>query len=250
MRKSIEELENLPKRISHSKYARTENKYWNWGESRFRGINVYSIANRIVDANIGKSFDMTFSYFCKKIHHKQRWYHCFLDKFSSNGDDKFSRYTFYDYFVDENRLIQKYNRIEPKKMYIWKSNDYKDELRYVSDDRVVSKLSIFERNRRNYNGDKTYRFILSGEVKSYPYGSRIATKLISERAQKLRKLERQELIAKREIQYCFLSKNELQVKKDKELSWIDRDRLGFGKDSFKGIEYHGQKRKLKLTENE
>lgn len=79
--------------------------------------NPYKIATRILDNNIGKSFDMAFHYFCTKVpKHKQ---YIFLDEVSG------IRYRKY-YFVDDDGNIQINKPINKKaERYIY-YGDYKE----------------------------------------------------------------------------------------------------------------------------
>ena len=245
--KELERLENLPKRIGCSKEARYNNYYWKHSKRRFQGRCIYDIANKIIEANVGKDFDLTFSYFCKQIGYNQQWYDCFLREFTiDNARRRYALNSIYcGYWVDDNRLIQVTNYEKTNNPYIWKSDDYKVEERYISDDKRVEGISWTERRKRELSKDKTYNFILSGSIKSYPFNSRIAIKLRAEKQQKHKKLYKQLLKSKKEFQYCFMTKSEIQIKQDRELNWVNRDRFGFDENSFKGMYYHGQKRKLK-----
>jgi len=60
----------------------------------------YKILYRILDNNIGKSFDLAFSYYCKKV--DSQYQHLFLREFDKQ---RFQRYS--NYILDENKIIRK-----------------------------------------------------------------------------------------------------------------------------------------------
>lgn len=115
---------NLPK---WDGYHKDEKHKWYW-----------VIADDIAKNNIGKSFALAFSYYCKKV--EKRYQYEFLEMF-------ISKYRFYDkpnYIIDENGNIQiGYQRKKYKRNIIFESDDYKteqvhkDTLHTINDFRAV-----------------------------------------------------------------------------------------------------------------
>jgi len=64
--------------------------------------NVWELGKRIIETNVGKSFDLAFSYFCKKVNYKQMNYHWFLDRFEHIDYYR----SVYNFIIDENGNIQ------------------------------------------------------------------------------------------------------------------------------------------------
>ncbi len=85
------------------------------------GIWPNKIVERLLQKNIGKSFDLTFSYYCKLVPKYMQY--IFLDEFNP-----VRRYSWW-YYIDEKGLIQKitYKR---KRIYSVTSFDYKAEWVY------------------------------------------------------------------------------------------------------------------------
>jgi len=92
----IEKLDNLPSKqpLNHSWKRR---KY----DSTFGKRNPYFTAIKILDNNIGKSFDLAYSYYCKNTRKENR------DVFLSYVHPKDCQMYSYEYYIiDENGLIQ------------------------------------------------------------------------------------------------------------------------------------------------
>ena len=96
----IEKLDNLPFRENRRQYHKyldnpRKRRYYNCSD---RHRHPYYIASRIIKNNIGKSFDLAFSYFCTKV--KKGFYHYFLEQFENPNIYN------YCYFVDDSGNIQ------------------------------------------------------------------------------------------------------------------------------------------------
>ena len=100
--KRIEELDNLPSREK----VRSPDP-WRWRNGLYHKVGdywPYEIIERLLDNNIGKSFDSTFSYYCKQVPKYQQ--HLFLEKLL-----EFNRGYRYrpDFYVDNIGNIQRYD---------------------------------------------------------------------------------------------------------------------------------------------
>ena len=247
--KELERLENLPKRMGFRKQFTLDDR-GGWRRWLYFKNDYYSIAERIIKNNIGKPFDTTFSYFCKKINYNQFAYNCFLDKFSfDNARRRWRFYTeYYGYWVDDNRLIQETKYPRTTCPYIWKSPDYKSERCYAFDDKLVSKVNWQEEKQRLSKGDYVYVKVISGYTQEYAQNSAFAIKSKTESRKKHTKFERDNDIwdkKSKEADWVLRNKKQLAKEKEREEDRIRMEALGFDSNSFKGIEYHGQKRKLK-----
>ena len=255
----IEELEKLPFRESRTAYlTRVYTDTWNVFDYR-RGnkkYDYYKLAKRLAEANIGESFDLTFRWFCKQV---PKWKQdIFLDKFSS--DEFHSRYhyrsgydsKYYGFWVDDNRLIQETKYIYDKKPFILVSPDYKTAKVYKSDDRLESWCRTDERRHRKFLGDETYLKVISGYSQEYSQNCAFAKQKKAEAQKVKRKQERNNQNKKYNSDkadwiLCYEKRiaKEKEREKEREKDRIGMEALGFDSTSFKGIEYHGQKRKLK-----
>ena len=98
----IEKLDNLPFRENRRQYHKyldnpRKRRYYNCSDKH---RHPYYIASRIIENNIGKSFDLAFSYFCTKVNKKFRYY--FHNKFYASIMHKYE----YGYYIDSNGNIQ------------------------------------------------------------------------------------------------------------------------------------------------
>jgi hypothetical protein len=160
----IEKLENLPYKEGRKAYL--TNKYGSlYNVFDYRRTNkeksAYVIADRIIETNIGKSFDMAFSYFCTKV--KKHEQYIFLNQFLN-----YSSYNWKNYIVDGNGYIQFCGYVRPKKSSFIYSKDYKTE-------KVHKELNIkFDKFNPIYKKEiKTRTWLNSlGETMSYSYKSR------------------------------------------------------------------------------
>jgi hypothetical protein len=78
---------------------------------RVDGEFPWTIAKRIINNNIGKSFDNAFSYYCTKVPKYQQ--NIFLKEFEEKRGWRGNHLN--DYYIDENGLIQEYDESDPYK---------------------------------------------------------------------------------------------------------------------------------------
>jgi hypothetical protein len=271
----LEKLENLPNRESRWQYL--TRKYGNiYNILDYRRYDKckapWKIADIILENNIGKSFDLAFSYFCKKVNHQQHLYHYFLSNFTT--ERWYRKY----YFTDNKGNIQKYEKEYPKKKLTIYSEDYKSEIRHkitghkkedfepiyelikktetyrnhflnkpISREYSVrGKFLYYEYCAKPYNLkpqyvrykaiDKDFENItISG--KCFEFNSKnhyLFKRLTSEKEKRKRKENRELERKKKEIQYNFLTKSELEQKVNKQENDIKIIKHGFDlKTSFR-----------------
>ena len=122
-----EDKHDLIPYFENSKIYFSGNNYvskWEYRSSN-KSKNPYYISDRIITNNIGKSFDLSFSYFCKLCSkHEQK---IFLDKFTPQFSNLYS-----EFIIDNNGNIQ-YGRRRYYKRYkkpTYQSDGYQIELRH------------------------------------------------------------------------------------------------------------------------
>ena len=244
--KSPKELDILSELALHencSEYHQRENKHeWyshrNSYNHKISGVSPYKIAQRLIEGSIGKSFDDVFSYYCTLVPVCMQY--IFLENFSE--DEPFSRwyrgihFEYDGFYVDDDRLIRETKHTPPS--FIFYSFDYYAEWEHVP---------TIKNGRNFYNYSKGKELVIkSGFTKTFTNKNDLEfKKLRAEKKRLVRSDRKKKERIRKETIYCFLTKDEIQRKKDKELDLITRDRHGFNAESFVGIEYSGQKRKIK-----
>lgn len=98
-------------------YTWNRKRHTDW-EGKVGNMSMYSYTLMVIDNNIGKSFDMAFSYFCSKV--PKNCQHIFLSYFRGY------HYRGYDYYIDENGLIQEnvYKKWVKKRNLTYRSDDF------------------------------------------------------------------------------------------------------------------------------
>lgn len=109
MRYRIEDCEDLPFRESLRK--KHSNRPWEYSIEKIGNYTIYRITKRVIESNIGKSFDMAFHYFCTLVPKYLQYY--FLEEFKPRIRPW--QYYWDYYYIDENKNIQQYKRQEIKK---------------------------------------------------------------------------------------------------------------------------------------
>ena len=119
-------LEQIEEKLIQTLSYFHSKKYWDsWGRGHgeshpVNGVWAWDRARRIIENNIGKSFSLAFSYYCKispKYQQKD-----FLEEFNR------TRWRGGDYYIDSEGLIQKTKEDKPVKPAIFYSDDYETEL--------------------------------------------------------------------------------------------------------------------------
>lgn len=172
--------------------------------------NPYRQADLIIKNNIGKSLDLTYKYYLKKVK--------YYDKHKVFCNELYSRWYYknnYGYYVDDNGLIQERVKIKTKKPNIILSWDFKQEWR-------SNGLSAYSKNYNRY--DKLV--IIQGQKfefqsKDYKYYREYYhQEFLKRKAKKLRKTPKLSMDEFRKI----LKEKEL---KEKQLNLIKIESHGF-----------------------
>lgn len=183
-----EQFEHLPKRENRKEYlTRVYGNMWDlnkFDHSWYWKIPYWKKINQIIDKNVGKSFDLTFSYICKKFDIQFQKY--FLDSF-----DGYYRHKFNNHYIDDNGLIQETKVTKLKKeIYL-----YNYILATTDDLRIHPYKCILGKNL--ITGIKFITF----KCKDYQYYRAKAIFL-----SKAKKLARQEKLRKTQIDYKAILK--------------------------------------------
>lgn len=135
------------------------------------GYYPYKRIKRILENNVGKSFDGAFSYYCRKSPKYQQ------KQFEETINRNWSRRWGKDYIVDENGLIQ--GNPDRHKKYSWNSPpykiqswDYKEEIQWINDKtgKVFNcPFRLFDWRDRTQQWRVTQGKIYEFESKDYKY---------------------------------------------------------------------------------
>lgn len=236
----IDKLQFLPSFEGFGKRSQDRNDRWNWnGRFTFyhkvNGRNPWQNTYQLLSKFLGKTFSEAQAAVYKALPIYQ--VDIFERELIVTGNAK---YRGRDFYLDKDFLIRKVDK-EKKLHYIY-SSDYKAESYLAGTDILESSLSYMDRTFR-YNFE---RKVLSGselvfESKKDPRYQ----KLIQESNRLNKKKEKEKKKDKLSKSYSYLTRKETEKLEDLESNLIRLKALGFHEDSFKGMEYHGQKRKLK-----
>lgn len=207
--------------------------------------SVWKIIRRVLKHFTGRHINEAFSYFCKLVPKHQQYF--ILDELKP-------RYRFWytsDYILDDNGIII-HNSRERKKV-IYYSEDYETQYQHKVNHTFIHKSDYRNgcivkgwTNRVEINKDDYELVIVSGWCKEFEYRTdREFCRLMAEKAKRHKRSCKAYNKERKAKAYCFLTQDELVVKKSKIEDLHIRDRHGFDETTFKGIEYHGQKRKRK-----
>lgn len=252
MAQDIEKLDTLP--FKEGRKAFLTRKYGDmWDLRRFdhpgwrsdKNDDPYVKAVRIIKKFIGKQYDKAFSAYCKLV--EQYDYHYFSDEFKEH-----SRWGA-EYIVDANGNIQKNKAYTLRGRYhkgkfsknsdgviIFKSFDYKEA--YVN--RFTGEIKTHITFCSN-KGDYIYSVISGFWAEFDDPKDKTLLRYIKEDEKQKKLADKRYKKYLKEKEYSFLSNDDIKEIKDKERDLIARDAHGFDENSFKGSEYHGQKRKNK-----
>jgi len=255
----LDNLENLPKRESRKDYlTRKYGDMWDlkkFDHPHYRSENSdypWVKAERVIKKFIGKQFDKAFSYYCKQVEQFEQYhFHTYFKK----DEHRWNRSYPSKFIVDKNGNIQRNKEYEQKpwkkknkdKKVIFTSFDYKEGYYNKETGETVTQLSYcatFKHNRHKWK-----EIVVSGFWKEFESKEdKEYIRLMIEDKKRKKLEERRYKKWLKEKQYSFLTKKEEELLKQKETDLIKRDSHGFDENSFKGIEYHGQKRKRKPDE--
>lgn len=149
--REYEELKTLPSRVSNSLFQDYNKEFRYKSEWRQRRMPWHKIGNytpwkivkRVIENNIGKSFDSAFSKFCKMVPVYQQSY--FLEEFNLGRQ----YYRNFDYRIDEEGLIQRdRDRTKYKGPYTFYSDDYRVEEKHIETGQTREKLSWWYKDEK------------------------------------------------------------------------------------------------------
>ena len=256
---NINNLESLPFR--ESRYQYITRKYGNlWDLPRFdnpwhrsdKGSYAWIKAERTIKRYIGKSYDKAFSHFCKQVEQHEQYE---FNKYFTETGRHWNRYP-NEYIVDDNGNIQ-YNPEYKQYKRRYKRDKQTTDITFKSFDYKESYINIhtgeINDNPHRYNlfNDKPYGdwvlTVVEGFWKHFDDINNKEYHRLKREDQHRKELNerRYKKWARYEKKYSFLTRSEEKLIEEKEADLIKRDAHGFNENSFKGIEYHGQKRKIK-----
>lgn len=242
-------IENLPYKESRKAYiTRKYGDFWNL--RRFdspsynseRSKDPFIIVDHVIKKFVGRSFDKAFRHYCSKV--EARYQYIFLDELAGDIRDRWPN----EYIVNEEGNIQ----INPEyllKPWKCKTKHVPQSVTFQSFDYQTVYVNLRTGKEQKHLGcfDRESNFgikIVSGFYKYFEDDtSKEYLRMVREDN------HRRNLAYKRSKkyvkEYSFLTREEERLKKQKEEDLLKRDSHGFDEESFKGLEYHGQKRKLK-----
>ena len=253
IKENLEKLDILTRQQHSRKY---HDDWYGHSGSDYHRVGDYfpsTIRERVIEKFMDKSFDQAFAYFCTLVPKYQQKE--FKEGFTF-GINKSWRSSNYEIV---NGIIRKIEHEDYKKPVRFKSDDYTETYQHkvtghkISDNEYWNRSAYIRTKGSSSNGkwmainrDDYELITLTGWSQEFE-STRDPRylKLTQERAQRKHLEQKKEDKVKKHRSYCFLTKDELQKKCDISESRLVRDRHGFDKTTFMGIEYHGQKRKLK-----
>jgi hypothetical protein len=151
--REYEDLISLPSRVTNSLFQEfnKEHRYeleWRPRRRTWHKVGNYSpwtIAERVIENNIGKPFDNAFSYYCKLVPIYQQ--EVFLREFNLGRQ----HYSHLDYCIDEEGLIQRNrDKTKYKGPYTFYSSDYKVEEQHIGTGHVRQKLLWWRKDKKQH----------------------------------------------------------------------------------------------------
>lgn len=210
-----------------------------YGFKKINSTPLYKYVNKLIERNVGNSFDLTYSYYCKKTKHISDSRYEFNRQFKGrcpyyqvDSDGLIQRKAFRGYKWWERPVIKPRN---------FTSFDYKVEYRH----RITGE--VWERNWHSDQTSDMYTVrVISGYlIPNVYYLSNKWKKLTAEYNQASKRANRIFRDAKKNKVYNFLTKSEMEVKASKIQDNEILFRHGFDEESFRGEYYHGRKNKKK-----
>ena len=239
---NLEHLENLPIREPMKRpYGwRTHHRYSERHDVDH--LHWWKRVRRVLHNNIGKSFDMTFHYYCTQVPKYQQ--RLFLDEFTN--DPLYSRWA--KYYVDDNGNIQRIPSRYKKSTYKVYSSDYKVKYRYLPLYNGKPLGTLFDEKPKYGDSDEYEKIVVSGSVMEFI--SRRAPEVIADRKAKRiidrrwsKNAKKRRKLASLEIFNKSIEAQKEALRKQGELDILKRNQAGFDENSFKGENYHGRKNK-------
>jgi hypothetical protein len=212
---------NIPQNFAEIAKKERINDDWDRGRSTYHsvnGISPWRRVKRIIEANIGKSFDTAFSKYCAEVPVYQQ--SIFLDEFRKR------HWWGTTYFVDKNGNIQKSkDRYKKDKKAIYYSDDYKTERRHKVTGKPYEAAMWWKKKFK----EEDYEYVV---VSGYAleFSSRKDPeyiRLTSDQMKRKKKVQREIEKEKDAKYYCFLTKTELQQKEEEKLNRLKIEKKGF-----------------------
>lgn len=216
--------------------------WYNWGYKTHyvQQESIWRHISNLIERNVGKSFNMTFHYFCK--HFPRQYQKDFLNKFE---DIKSWRWK--EYYTDDQGLIQTFNpKHQYKGPYKVKSLDYRIQWKrirpkfYRTCGKIVDRLEWYE-------DEKDFVKIIQGEI--YEFQSRKDPVYVTYRRKKYRQYlleERRDKKLKKEKSIATFNKAiescSAEARRQRGIDQVKLLKHGFDENSFKGLNYHGRKK--------
>lgn len=233
-----ENFDKLPKKESLSR----RQSGWSRGSFyKYKGKWCWAVAKRLILHYEGKPVNKAFSHYCRIMP-------SYLQKeFWDIFDDKISRYKHRPSFLVDDDANIKIIRQKSTKSVTFISFDYKTEINNPHYSNFNYKENCHRKPKwmklgLDYFEPETY-VVVDGFSKEFESKNSKEYKRLVHEDNKAKTLnDRLILLEKQNKVYCYLTREELKNKSNED-DIIDRNRFGFDENSFKGGEYHGQKRK-------
>lgn len=191
------------------------------------GVWPHKRIKRLINDNIGKSFDQAFSKYCSQVPKYQQKY--FLKEFENDITYRGLRWD--HYYIDDNGLIQIKKAKRNKKAIYFHSDDYKTaKLHKVT---LAPYPSDFWDKRLKYINEKDYAyFIIEGyEIEFSSKKDPLYKRLTVDQRKRKKSIYRQYLQQKNE-KLNELIKRDYQFQKQEELKEKEKDRLKIEANGF------------------
>lgn len=215
-----------------------------WSRREYRnhkvdGQNMWRIISRVIQSNIGKPFDSTFAYFCRK--YPKYWQEWFLNEFEGANAN---------YYIDEYKNIQEYiPKNQYKGPYKVKSEDYRVVWKHKT--RKYRKGYVLEK-LMPWHDPNDYIPIIQGV--EYEFESRKSPMYKRLKNEEQKRRRRKYKLSRSDRAYNSLIKFEVAIERQKKKDQINQEinntkilKHGFDENSFKGEFYHGRKNKVSIV---
>lgn len=146
--------ELLPKRLSMRRNVNTW-KDWYHHNARYRGEEVWKIYERIIENNIGKSYDKALKYFRRRV--SKSLYYLFKENFKKEHERITWRWK--HYYVDKG-IIRQFIPKKPNKPIVITSSDYEEKIVFKGNHAIYLKNHLYLERREEI-------VVISGWKKEY-----------------------------------------------------------------------------------
>jgi len=212
---NFEDLEfSLAEKSSKAKHALWKKQCYHFDSK------TYKLVDRIIEEFVGKSVNDAFSKYCKLVGNIDARDYIFWKNFENHG------YYYKKYYYDENYIIHTKSE-KKKKPIVWKSEDYKTELRHYLHNDIKCEDYRFGYYKKKYYVSK-YKIYVKYEdfVNVIVQGQKIEFE--TRKDPKYRKLQFQKIRKQR-----LEKRRWKKVNKQKEYSWLTSAQIQALKDAWK-----------------